>query len=131
MVESVGPGVTKFKPGDRVLISAVLCCGECSYCRVGRTALCPTLNPSGTTETQMGGRNAGLMGNGHLNGGYSGGQAERVRVPFSDINLLSVPDDLTDTQALLLTDIVCTGWHGLELTNVSEASIVCVWGGGK
>jgi len=130
VVESVGPEVTKTKVGDRVVVSTVLSCGDCHYCQDGKTSYCESTNPSAVQEKMMGGRSSGLMGIGHPNGGFSGCQAERVRVPFADVNLLKIPDSVTDVKALLLSDILCTAWHGLELADLKEGQTVAIWGGG-
>jgi threonine dehydrogenase-like Zn-dependent dehydrogenase len=130
IVESVGPAVTDRKVGDRVIVSAVIACGRCSFCKQGRTSLCDTTNPSGQQEATYGHRLAGILGYSHITGGYSGGQAEYVRVPFGDVNLLSVPSSLKDSQVLLLSDVCCTGFHGTELAEVREGDNVIVWGAG-
>jgi len=130
VIESVGPGVKERKVGDRVIVSAPISCGSCSYCHKGETSLCDTTNPSGQQEFLYGHRLAGILGYSHVLGGYSGGQAERVRVPFGDFNTLPVPGSLKDSQVLLLSDVVCTGFHGTELAEVKEGDVVVVWGAG-
>jgi len=130
VIEAVGPAVTQRKVGDRVVVSAPISCGSCSYCKEGRFSLCDTTNPSGQQEFLYGHRLAGILGYSHVTGGYSGGQAERVRVPFGDVNTLPVPSDLKDSQVLLLSDVACTGYHGTQLAEVREGDDVVVWGAG-
>jgi threonine dehydrogenase-like Zn-dependent dehydrogenase len=130
IIEDVGPEVKNLRKGDRVVVSAVISCGKCSYCREGRTSLCDTTNPSGQMEYLYGHRTAGLLGYSHLTGGYSGGQAEVVRVPFGEFNCIKVPNNLTDQQVLLLSDVVCTGFHGCEVAEVREGDVVVVFGAG-
>jgi len=130
VVDKVGPDVKNIKVGQRVVISAPIACGQCEYCHDERYSLCDTTNPSTGMETLYGYRSAGIFGYSHLTGGIAGGQAEYTRVPFADINLLPVPDTVTDEQVLLLSDVICTGYHGTELAEVTIGSKVVVWGCG-
>lgn len=130
VVDEVGPEVKNFRPGDRVVISAVLQCGSCSFCKSDRPSLCDHTNPSGILEQLYGHRLAGIFGYSHLTGGYSGSQAEYVRVPLADHNMLAIPSGLRDDQVLLLSDVACTAWHALELAEVKEGSNVAIWGAG-
>jgi len=131
IVESVGAGVKKVKVGDRVVISFGISCGDCEYCNKGMPTCCDTTNPSKQQETLWGHRLAGLFGYSHLCGGYWGCQAEYIRVPFADCNTLKIENSaLTDEQVILLSDVLCTGWHGNELADVKEGDVVCVWGCG-
>lgn len=130
LVEDVGSEVTNLKIGDRVVVAAVIADGTCDFCKRGQFSLCETTNPSKEMEDLYGHRTAGLFGYSHLTGGYPGGQAEFARVPFADVNCLKIPPSLTDEQALFLSDIVCTAWHGCELGEVSEGKTVAVWGCG-
>jgi threonine dehydrogenase-like Zn-dependent dehydrogenase len=129
-VESVGPAIKNLKAGDRVVVSCVISCGLCRYCKEKCFSCCDTTNPSGQMEKSMGHRTAALFGYSHLTGAYDGGQAEFVRVPFADLNCLKVPDSLPDEKALFLSDIVCTAWHGCELGEVSKGQVVAIWGAG-
>jgi len=130
IVDKVGPNVRNIKVGDRVVISAPIACGQCEYCRDERYSLCDTTNPSAAMESLYGHRSAALFGYSHLTGGLAGGQADYCRVPFADVNLLAVPDQLTDEHVLLLSDVICTGYHGTELAEVTRGSKVVVWGCG-
>jgi len=130
IVDRVGPNVKNIRVGQRVVISAPIACGQCEYCRDEKYSLCDTTNPSTGMETLYGYRTAGIFGYSHLTGGIAGGQAEYTRVPFADINLLPIPDNITDEQALLLSDVICTGYHGTELAEVTQGSKVVVWGCG-
>jgi threonine dehydrogenase-like Zn-dependent dehydrogenase len=132
IVEDVGPNVTNIKKGDRVVSSFAIADGTCRFCKAGRPSMCDTTNPSGQQEALYGQRTAGLFGYSHLTGGYHGGQAEYVRVPFADTNLLKVPASGADEKYLFLSDIICTGWHGVDLGRVGEDEFktVAVWGCG-
>ncbi|KAI9139280.1 GroES-like protein [Paraphysoderma sedebokerense] len=130
LVESVGNDVTKFKVGDRVVISAVIACGECRYCQMKAFSCCDNTNSSGLQEKLYGHKTSGLFGYSHTVGGYPGLQAEYARIPNADLNLLHIPDSLTDEIAVLLSDVLCTSWHGCELGEVKEGDNVAVWGAG-
>lgn len=130
IVESVGPEVKNLKVGDRVVVSCVIACGMCDYCKRQEFSCCDTTNPSGQMEKLYGHRTGALFGYSHLTGAYDGGQAEFLRVPFADFNCLKVPDRLTDEQVIFLSDVLCTGWHGCELAEVSQGQTVAVWGCG-
>jgi len=131
IVYKVGPSIQNVKVGDRVIISAPISCGQCSYCKEGKFSLCDTTNPSLLQEKLYGHRTAGLFGYSHFCGGYGGLQAEYARVPFGDVNLLKVNNfQLRDDQILPLSDILCTGFHANELANVQAGKNVVVWGCG-
>jgi len=130
IIESVGSEVKNFKVGDRVVISAIIADGKCYYCQNQLFSCCDTTNPSKEMEQLYGHRTAGIFGYSQLTGGYDGGQAEFVRVPYADVNCLKVPDNLSDEKVLFLSDIVCTGWHANELGGVKEGQTVAVWGCG-
>jgi threonine dehydrogenase-like Zn-dependent dehydrogenase len=118
VVEDVGPAVRTLRRGDRVLTSALIGCGSCSPCRSGLWSGCSVLGASG-------GQN--VFG---FSTALPGGQAEAVRVPFADTNLFRIPDDLSDEQAVFLTDILPTGYMGAELAEVSPGDVVVVFGCG-
>jgi len=131
IVTSIGSNVNNIKIGDRVVISAVISCGQCSFCKEKKYSCCDTTNPSKLQEKLYGHRTSGLFGYSHLVGGYAGLQAEYARVPFADFNTLKITNDkLLDEQILPLADILCTGFHGNELAKVAEGKVVVVWGCG-
>lgn len=130
IVDNVGPGVTKFKKGDRVVISAVIACGQCEYCQRKEWSCCETTNPCKFQEELYGHHTGALFGYSHTLGGYDGCQAEYVRVPFGDVNLFPIPTEVSDKQALVIADIACTGFHGTELANVSPGDNVVIFGCG-
>lgn len=131
VVEEVGPRVSNLKKGDRVVVPFPIACGECFFCKQGLQPQCERSNPRmygpDGTLTEKGG---GLFGYTDLYGGYDGGQAEYVRVPYADYGPKKVPDGLTDEQVLFLTDILPTGWCGAEWAGVKEGDTVAVWGCG-
>lgn len=130
IVEQVGSEVKDFKPGDKVVVSAVIACGTCWYCKRQEYSFCEYTNPSKEMEELYGHRISGIFGYSHLTGGYPGGQAEFTRVPFADVNLLKIPAHLPDEKALFLSDIACTSFHATELGEVKEGDVVAVWGCG-
>ena len=111
IVESVGPEVHNIKVGDRVAVSAVIADGTCKFCQRGQFSLCDTTNPSTLMEKMYGAKTAGLFGYSHLTGGYPGAQAEYLRVPFAEVNLLKLPDAFPDEKAIFLCDVACTAWQ--------------------
>ncbi|KAF6234312.1 GroES-like protein [Scenedesmus sp. NREL 46B-D3] len=130
VVEEVGESVTNLKRGDRVLVAFDIACGQCFFCNHGYQSSCDSTNPSKVQEAMYGQAAGGFFGYSHLTGGYQGGQAEFVRVPFGDINCLKVPEGLTDHEALFLTDILPTAWHANEMGEVHEGDVVAIWGAG-
>jgi threonine dehydrogenase-like Zn-dependent dehydrogenase len=131
IVTDVGPMVKNVTIGDRVVISAPISCGECSYCKAEQYSCCDATNPSNLQQYLYGHRTTGIFGYSHFCGGYAGVQAEYARVPFADVNTLKITNDkLRDEQILPLADILCTGYHGNELANVQEGKTVCIWGCG-
>lgn len=130
-VVQVGEGVKETKIDDRVIVPFVIGCGECYYCKNGKSALCDNTNTNAwAAEGLYGFSSAGYYGYSHLFGGYAGGQAEYVRVPFADFNCFKVPDQLTDEQVLFLTDIFPTGYAAIEEAEVKAGDVVAVWGCG-
>ncbi|GAQ85860.1 Sorbitol dehydrogenase [Klebsormidium nitens] len=130
IVQEVGPEVTKFKPGDKVVACFDLGCGQCFYCKRGLWSCCQVTNPSKEQEAMYGDRTAGMHGYSAMTGAYEGGQAEYARVIFADVNLLKVPNDAADEKYLFLSDILPTAWHATELGEVSEGDTVAIWGAG-
>lgn len=130
IIEDCGSDVKNFKKGDRVVISAVISCGKCFYCKQQSYSLCDDTNPSMDLEALYGHRLSGIFGYSHLCGGFDGCQAEYVRVPIGDVNLLKVKENLKDEQVIFLSDIACTGYHATELGEVKEGKTVAIWGCG-
>lgn len=131
IVVETGSGVTNLRVGDRVVVPFTISCGECFYCKRGLWSLCDNSNPNaGAAEEMYGYSPAGLFGYAHLFGGYAGGQAEFARVPFSDVGCFKVPEELTDEQAIFLTDIFPTGYMAAENCNIQPGDTVAVWGCG-
>jgi threonine dehydrogenase-like Zn-dependent dehydrogenase len=130
-VVEVGPAVTKLKVGDRVVVPFPIACGVCFACQKGLYSLCENSNPNGWMAEQLFGHpTGGVFGYSHLTGGYAGGQAEYVRVPFADVNPLKVPDGMSDEQVLFLSDILPTGYMGAEMCDIQPGDTIAVWGCG-
>jgi threonine dehydrogenase-like Zn-dependent dehydrogenase len=131
VVEEVGSGLTKLKKGERVVIPFTINCDACDQCRRGNYSLCENSNRKGEMADKVfGHRTAGLFGYTHLTGGYSGGQAEYLRVPFADGTHIKVPDSLTDEQVLFLGDIFPTGWQAAVQCDIQRSDVVAIWGAG-
>jgi threonine dehydrogenase-like Zn-dependent dehydrogenase len=130
VVEEVGPEVTNVSPGDKVVVSAIIACGKCEYCQKELFSCCDNTNPSMEMEKLYGHRTAGIFGYSHLTGGYDGCQAEYIRVPIANVNLLKVDPDLPDEKLIFLSDVACTAWHACEMGEVREGQVVAVWGAG-
>ena len=133
IVEDVGPGVTKLKRGDRVVVPFTISCGECFFCNRRLFAACETTNPDrGAIVNKKSTRpGAGLFGYSHLYGGYAGGQAELVRVPKANAGPLVIPDStLSDEQVLFLSDILPTGWQAAVNAGIEKGSTVAIFGAG-
>ena len=129
-IESMGPGVKNHKVGDRVVASFQIACGECMYCQKKLSSQCERTN-SNTLESGMYGSNtAGMFGYSHFTGGFAGGQCEYVRVPFGDVNLLHLPDDVPDEKGLYLSDVLSTSWNCVVDTGVKDGDVVAIWGAG-
>ncbi len=130
-VVETGKGVGNLKTGDRVVVPFPIACGACSQCRDGMTSICENSNPNaGLAEKLWGHSTSGMFGYSHLTGGFQGGQAEYVRVPFADFGPMKVPSSLTDEQVLFLTDVLPTGWMGAEMCDITEGDTIAVWGAG-
>lgn len=130
-VVELGAGVKNLQVGDRVIVPFTISCGGCFFCNSDLWSLCDNSNPNAwMVEKIMGHSPAGLFGYSHLFGGYAGGQAEYVRVPFADVGPLKVPEGLTDEQVLFLTDIFPTGYMAAENCQIKQGDIVAVWGCG-
>ena len=132
-VVELGSGNKKLKVGQRVVVPFVIACGSCFFCNKQQFAACDNSNPadkSDPSEMSYGYPMAAAFGYSHLTGGFSGGQAEYVRVPFSDVGPLVVPEDIDDDKVLFLSDILPTGWMAAVNCDIEPGDIVAVWGCG-
>jgi threonine dehydrogenase-like Zn-dependent dehydrogenase len=130
-VVEVGSEVRNLRPGDRVVVPFAIACGQCFFCKQELWSLCDNSNPNaGMAEKLYGYSTAGLFGYSHLYGGYAGGQAEYVRVPFADVGPIKIPPGLRDEQVLFLSDIFPTGYMAAENCNIQRGDTVAVWGCG-
>ncbi|KAL2038805.1 hypothetical protein N7G274_008563 [Stereocaulon virgatum] len=129
-VDSMGAGVKGLKQGDRVVASFQIACGECMYCKKKLSSQCERTNSNTIENVMYGGRTAGMFGYSHFTGGFAGGQAEYVRVPYGDVNLLKLPDDVPDEKGLYLSDVLATSWNCVVDTGVKEGDVVAIWGAG-
>jgi threonine dehydrogenase-like Zn-dependent dehydrogenase len=130
-VVEVGAEVKNLKKGDRVVNPFPIACGSCFNCTEERYSACENSNPNAwMAETMWGHSTAGLFGYSHLTGGYAGGQAEYVRIPYADVGPIKVPRSLADEQVLFLSDIFPTGWMAAENCGIEEGDTVAVWGCG-
>jgi threonine dehydrogenase-like Zn-dependent dehydrogenase len=130
-VVEVGSEVRNLGVGDRVIVPFPIGCGRCWFCQNGLWSACDNTNPNAwMIEALTGFSTAGIYGYSHMYGGYAGGQAEYVRVPFADVNPLKVPKDLPDEKLLFLTDIFPTGFQAIDQCNIRPGDTVAVWGCG-
>lgn len=129
-VDSMGAGVKGLKEGDRVVASFQIACGECMYCKKKLSSQCERTNSNTIENAMYGGRTAGMFGYSHFTGGFAGGQAEYVRVPIGDVNLLKLPDDVPDEKGLYLSDVLATSWNCVVDTGVKKGDVVAIWGAG-
>jgi threonine dehydrogenase-like Zn-dependent dehydrogenase len=130
-VVEVGRDVKNLAVGDRVIVPFTIACGRCFFCKRQLWSACDNSNPNAAMADKLYGYSgSGLFGYSHLYGGYAGGQAEYVRVPFADIGPFKVPGDLSDEQVLFLTDILPTGYMAAENCNIQPGDTVAVWGCG-
>jgi threonine dehydrogenase-like Zn-dependent dehydrogenase len=130
-VIEVGKQVRKLKKGDRVVVPFTISCGECFFCQKQLYSCCDRTNPNAEVARKaMGQSPAGLFGYSHMLGGYPGGQAEYLRVPFADIGPIKIPDDLSDDQVVFLSDIFPTGYMAAENCQMDPGDIVAIWGCG-
>jgi threonine dehydrogenase-like Zn-dependent dehydrogenase len=132
-VVEVGPGNRKLKVGQRVVVPFVIACGTCFFCQKQQYSACDNSNPADTadmSETLYGYPMTGAFGYSHLTGGYAGGQAEYVRVPYSDVGPIVIPDGIEDEQVLFLSDILPTGWMAAVNCEIEPGDVVAVWGCG-
>lgn len=130
-VVEVGRDNTRLHVGDRVVIPFTIACGRCYFCKEGLWSLCDNSNPNAWMAEKLSGfAGSGLFGYSHMYGGYPGGQAEYVRVPFADVGALTVPSALSDEQVLFLSDILPTGYMAAENCHIQPGDTVAVWGCG-
>jgi len=123
VVEETGREVKNLRKGDRVVVPFNISCGTCFYCQRSLTALCENSNPSSDLA-------AGVFGYSHTTGGFEGGQAEYVRVPFADVGPMRVPEDMEDEEVLFLSDILPSGYQGAEMGEIQPGETVVVFGCG-
>ncbi|MDX3924967.1 MAG: zinc-dependent alcohol dehydrogenase [Shinella sp.] len=130
-VVEVGRENKKLKVGDRVVVPFTISCGECFFCQRGFFSGCERTNRDRKKVTKLWGNSpAGLFGYSHLLGGYSGGQAEYLRVPYADVGPVKVPEDLSDEQVLFLSDIFPTGYMAAEFCDIQPGDTIAIWGCG-
>jgi threonine dehydrogenase-like Zn-dependent dehydrogenase len=131
VVVEVGSQVTNLKPGDRVVVPFNLACGICEFCSRSQFSFCDMSNPNAELARKaMGQSPAGLLGYSHMLGGFAGGQAEYLRVPYADVGPLKIESDLPDDKVLFLSDIFPTGYMAAENCDIEEGDTVAVWGCG-
>jgi threonine dehydrogenase-like Zn-dependent dehydrogenase len=132
-VMAVGRACERVKAGDRVLVMCGISCGRCWYCKHDLFSACDNANPASSMaalEIAYGHAGGALFGYSHLYGGYAGGQAEYVRVPFADVGCVPIPPDLPDEKVLFLTDIFPTGYMAAENCRIGRGDTIAVFGAG-
>ncbi len=123
VVEELGASVESLKRGDRVVVPFNIACGTCFFCERGFTSACENTNPCSSLT-------GGCFGHSHTTGGYDGGQAELVRVPFADVGPMKIPDDMSEEEVLFLSDILPTGYQAAEMGSIKYGDTVVVFGCG-
>lgn len=130
-VVETGGNVKKLRIGDRVVVPFTISCGKCFSCQKGLFSVCENSNPNAWMAEKLWGHSpSGIFGYSHMLGGFAGGQAEYVRVPFADVGPLKVPEEMADEQVLFLSDIFPTGYMGAEMCNIQPGDTIAVWGAG-
>ncbi len=130
-VVEVGKGVDNLQVGDRVVVPFPIACGNCLACRNELYSVCENSNPNAWMAEKLWGHSpCGIFGYSHILGGYPGGQAEYARVPFADVGPVKIADEVTDEQALFLSDVLPTGYMAAELCEIEPGDVVAVWGCG-
>lgn len=131
-VVEVGKEVSNLKKGDRVVVPFTIACGNCMFCKRDMWSLCDNSNPNAwLAESLYSYSGSGLYGYSHLYGGYAGGQAQYVRVPYADVGPIKVPEGLSDEQVLFLSDIFPTGYMAAENCDIQPGDTVAIWGCGS
>jgi threonine dehydrogenase-like Zn-dependent dehydrogenase len=131
IVVETGSEVSNLKAGDRVVVPFTISCGECFFCKRGFYSGCERSNPNHKVAEKLWGHSpAGLFGYSHILGGYAGGQAEYLRVPYADVGPIKVPDSLSDDQVLFLSDIFPTGYMAADNCNIQPGDTIAIWGCG-
>lgn len=131
LVEEVGPSVTNLRRGDRVVVPFTIACGSCLFCSKKLWSACDNTNPNAhLMEAAYGYSGSGLFGYSHMMGGYAGGQAQYVRVPFANVGPLKIESDLPDEKVLFLSDIFPTGYMAAENAQIEPGDTVAIWGAG-
>ncbi len=131
IVEEVGSQVTKLRKGDRVVVPFTISCGSCWFCQRQMFSLCDTSNPNAEIARKaMGQSPAALFGYSHMLGGFPGGQAEYLRVPYADVSPIKIESDLPDESVLFLSDIFPTGYMAAENCDIEKGDTVAIWGCG-
>lgn len=123
VVEEIGAEVTKIKVGDTVLVPFNISCGKCAFCKQGLFGNCHESNPEATAV-------GGIFGYSHTAGGYNGGQAQYVRVPYANVGPTVIPEGMDPDDAVLLTDVVPTGYQAAEMGGIQPGDTVVIWGAG-
>ena len=130
-VVELGSGVDNLRIGERVVVPFPIACGHCFFCEKKLFSVCENSNPNAYLAEKLWGHSpAGIFGYSHLTGGYAGGQAEYVRVPYADVGPLSIPAELKDEQVLFLSDILPTGYMAAEACDIEPGDVIAVWGCG-
>jgi len=131
IVVEKGKGVKNLKKGDRVVVPFTISCGSCWFCKKGLFSSCDRSNPNWEMAKKvMGHSPAGVFGYSHMLGGFPGGQAEYLRVPYADVGPVKIPSTLDDEQALFLSDVFPTGYMAAENCGIEDGDTVAVWGCG-
>ncbi|HEX6907684.1 MAG TPA: zinc-dependent alcohol dehydrogenase [Terriglobales bacterium] len=130
-VVDTGQEVKKVKRGDKVVVPFTIACGQCFFCQRGLWSACDNTNPNAwMMEKMYGYSGSGLFGYSHMMGGYAGGQAQYVRVPFADVGPLKIPDGVPDDKVLFLSDIFPTGYMAAENCDIKSGDVIAIWGCG-
>lgn len=130
-VVEVGSGVSTLKIGDKVVVPFNIACGDCFFCQKEMYSLCDKSNPNAAIAREaMGQSPSGLFGYSHMTGGFSGGQAEYLRIPFADVGPFKVPNEIEDEKVLFLSDIFPTAYMAAENAEIVKGDTVAIWGAG-